>query len=167
MQTPTLRPPTYCSALAGLAPFLRPSRATWIVSARGSDLMSHLSASAQCHRSKAGTLDAIGESGEGIWRFERAAARLSPGTRFASFKKRHNHEATHRNQAGAMRRCDHIGDHLMASYIAMALIWSASVAACRAVGSSRMPQPIQHPIRCVDKTEPAQFVDTEATWWSV
>jgi len=49
----------------------------------------------------------------------------------------------------------------------MALMWSAWFAACRAIGFSRTPQPPQHPIRCVDETESPQFVDTEATWWSV
>jgi len=49
----------------------------------------------------------------------------------------------------------------------MALIWSAWAAACRAIGLTRGPQTIRHPIRLVDEVEPPQFVDTEATWWSV
>ena len=54
-----------------------------------------------------------------------------------------------------------------ASYIAMALIWWIWVAACRAIRFSRALPPAQSAIRRVDVTEPAPFVDTEATWWSV
>jgi hypothetical protein len=49
----------------------------------------------------------------------------------------------------------------------MALIWSACAAAWRVIGLARRPQTTQHPVRLVDEAEPPQFVDTEATWWSV
>jgi len=58
-------------------------------------------------------------------------------------------------------------NHVGASYIAVALIWWAWAAACRAIGLSRTPQPTQPAIRRVDVAEPARFVDTEAAWWSV
>jgi hypothetical protein len=53
------------------------------------------------------------------------------------------------------------------SFIAVALIWSAWAAACRALGFARTQQSTQHPILLVDEAQPAQFVDTEITWWSV
>jgi hypothetical protein len=49
----------------------------------------------------------------------------------------------------------------------MALIWSAWAAACRAIGLARTRQATPHSIRLADEAEPSQFVDTEATWWSV
>jgi hypothetical protein len=49
----------------------------------------------------------------------------------------------------------------------MALIWSAWAAACRAIGLACTPQTRRRPIHLVDEVAPAQFVDTEATWWSV
>jgi hypothetical protein len=52
-------------------------------------------------------------------------------------------------------------------FIGMALIWSAWAAACRAIGLARTRQTTRHPIRLVDEDEPPQFVDTEATWWSI